>query len=81
MFAEAEHYKILKAAQQVKDDGIAEPILLGRRQKILDLIEEFGIEFDDVCIIDPKDPKQDTKRYEYGDVLWEKKKAKRHDSI
>ena len=76
VFAEAEHYKILKAAQQVKDDGIAEPILLGRRQKILDLIEEFGIEFDDVCIIDPKDPQQDTKRYEYGDVLWEKRKRK-----
>ena len=76
VFAEAEHYKILKAAQQVKDDGIAEPILLGRRQKILDLIEEFGIEFDNVCIIDPKDPKQDIKRYEYGDVLWEKRKRK-----
>ena len=76
VFAEAEHYKILKAAQQVKDDGIAEPILLGRRQKILDLIEEFSIEFEDVCIIDPKDSKQDAKRYEYGDVLWEKRKRK-----
>ena len=76
VFAEAEHYKILKAAQQVKDDGIAIPILLGRRKKILDLIEEFSIELDDVCIIDPKDPKQDAKRYEYGDVLWEKRKRK-----
>ena len=76
VFAEAEHYKILKAAQQVKDDGIAEPILLGRRQKILDLIEEFAIDFEDVCIIDPKDPKQDAKRYEYGDVLWQKRKRK-----
>ena len=76
VFAEAEHYKVLKAAQQVKDDGIAEPILLGRRQKILDLIEEFAIDFEDVCIIDPKDPKQDAKRYEYGDVLWQKRKRK-----
>jgi len=76
VFAEAEHYKILKAAQQVKDDGIAVPILLGRRKKILDLIEEFAIDFEDVCIIDPKDPKQDAKRYEYGDVLWEKRKRK-----
>ena len=76
VFAEAEHYKILKAAQQVKDDGIAIPILLGRRKKILDLIEVFSIELDDVCIIDPKDPKQDAKRYEYGDVLWEKRKRK-----
>jgi malate dehydrogenase (oxaloacetate-decarboxylating)(NADP+) len=76
VFAEAEHYKILKAAQQVKDDGIAEPILLGRKQKILDLIEEFSIEFDDVTIIDPKDIKQETQRHEYGDIFWEKRKRK-----
>ncbi len=76
VFAEAENYKILKAAQQVKDDGIAEPILLGRKQKILDLIVEFSIEFDDVIIIDPKDIKQETKRHEYGDLFWEKRKRK-----
>jgi len=76
VFAEAEHYKILKAAQQVKDDGIAEPILLGRRQKILELIEEFALEMDDVCIIDPKEIKQEDKRHEYGDIFWEKRKRK-----
>ena len=76
VFAEAEHYKILKAAQQVKDDGIAEPILLGRRQKILDLIEEFALEMDDVCIIDPKEIKQEDKRHEYGDIFWEKRNRK-----
>ena len=76
VFAEAEHYKILKAAQQVKDDGIAEPILLGRRQKILDLIEEFALEMDDVCIIDPKEIKQEDKRYEYGTIFWQKRKRK-----
>jgi len=76
VFAEAEHYKILKAAQQVKDDGIAEPILLGRRQKILDLIEEFAFEMDDVCIIDPKEIKQEDKRHEYGDIFWQKRKRK-----
>ena len=76
VFAEAEHYKILKAAQQVKDDGIAEPILLGRRQKILDLIEEFALEMDDVCIIDPKEIKQEDKRHEYGDIFWQKRKRK-----
>ncbi len=76
VFAEAEHYKILKAAQQVKDDGIAIPILLGRKQKILDLIEEFSIEFEDLIIIDPKDPAQEKKRHEFGDLLWEKRKRK-----
>tara|TARA_B100000767_G_scaffold130361_1_gene123772 strand:- start:492 stop:2762 length:2271 start_codon:yes stop_codon:yes gene_type:complete len=76
VFAEAEHYKILKAAQQVNDEGIAIPILLGRKQKITDLINEFSIEFDDLIIIDPKDDSQKKKRDEYGDILWCKRKRK-----
>jgi len=76
VFAEAEHYKILKAAQQVSDEGIAIPVLLGRKQKIIDLIEEFSIEFENLIIIDPKDESQKKKRNEYGDILWEKRKRK-----
>ena len=76
VFAEAEHYKILKAAQQVSDEGIAIPVLLGRKQKIIDLIEEFSIEFENLIIIDPKDESQKKKRDEYGDILWEKRKRK-----
>jgi malate dehydrogenase (oxaloacetate-decarboxylating)(NADP+) len=76
VFAEAEHYKILKAAQQVSDEGIAIPVLLGRKKKIIDLIEEFSIEFEDLIIIDPKDESQKKKRDEYGDILWEKRKRK-----
>ncbi len=76
VFAEAEHYKILKAAQQVSDEGIATPILLGRKQKIIDLIEEFSIELEDLIIIDPKAISQEKKRDEYGDILWEKRKRK-----
>ena len=76
VFAEAEHYKILKAAQQVSDEGIAIPILLGRKQKIIDLIEEFSIEFENLIIIDPKAISQEKKRDEYGDILWEKRKRK-----
>jgi malate dehydrogenase (oxaloacetate-decarboxylating)(NADP+) len=76
VFAEAEHYKILKAAQQVKEDGIAEPILLGRKEKILALIEEFSIEIENVIIIDPKELSQEKKRHDFGDILWEKRKRK-----
>tara|TARA_B110000879_G_scaffold98541_1_gene133996 strand:- start:1024 stop:3294 length:2271 start_codon:yes stop_codon:yes gene_type:complete len=76
VFAEAEHYKILKAAQQVSDEGIATPILLGRKQKIIDLIEEFSIELEDLIIIDPKAISQEKKRDEYGDILWGKRKRK-----
>ena len=76
VFAEAEHYKILKAAQQVSDEGIAIPILLGRKQKIIDLIEEFSIDFENLIIIDPKAVSQEKKRDEYGDILWQKRKRK-----
>ena len=35
VFTEADTYKILKAAQLAKDEGIAKPILLGNKEKIL----------------------------------------------
>jgi malate dehydrogenase (oxaloacetate-decarboxylating)(NADP+) len=76
IFAEAEHYKILKAAQQVKDEGIAEPILLGRKQKILDMIEENALELDGVMIIDPKSDDEKDRRYAYGDIFFEKRQRK-----
>lgn len=34
VFAEADTYKILKAAQIVRDEGIAKPILLGDKEKL-----------------------------------------------
>ena len=34
VFAEADNYKILKAAQIVKEEGIAIPILLGKKEII-----------------------------------------------
>jgi len=53
VFAEADNYKTLRAASIVKDEGIAIPILLGNKQKIHELIEEYSFEMDDVEIIDP----------------------------
>jgi len=40
VFAEADNYKILRAAQIVKDEGIAHPILLGDKVKIEQIIQE-----------------------------------------
>ena len=77
VFAEAEHYKVLKAVEQSLDEGIiSTPVLLGRREKINSLIEEFSIELDNVEIIDPKENKQTKKREEFGLHLWEKRKRK-----
>ena len=76
VFAEAEHYKVLKAVEQCVDDGIIQPVLLGRKEVILSLIQEYSIELDGVEIIDPKDKKLKNKREEFGFLLWEKRKRK-----
>ncbi|MGY8950161.1 MAG: NADP-dependent malic enzyme [Flavobacteriales bacterium] len=76
VFAEAEHYKVLKAVEQCVDDGIIQPVLLGRKEVILSLIEEYSIELDGVEIIDPKDKKLKNKREEFGFLLWEKRRRK-----
>ncbi len=55
VYTEAEHPKILRAASQVIEEGIARPILLGRREKILNQIQELGLDFnlDELEIINP----------------------------
>lgn len=53
VFAEADSYKTLRAAQIVKEEKIAFPILLGNRKKIEDLISEYEFDLKDVEIIDP----------------------------
>jgi malate dehydrogenase (oxaloacetate-decarboxylating)(NADP+) len=73
VFAEAENIKILKAAQQVKDDGIAIPILLGRPHKIAQLIEEHQLSLCDVLIIDPKSDEQENMREIYGKQYFSKR--------
>jgi len=76
VFAEADTYKILKAAQIVKEEGMAIPILLGNVNTINRLIEENHLELDDVQIIDPKKDDQDETRKRYGKVLFEKRMRK-----
>jgi len=76
VFAEADNFKILKAAQVVKEEGIAKPILLGPEAKIRAMIAEDNIELNDVPIIDPNSSKMDHVREQYGFRLYEKRKRK-----
>jgi malate dehydrogenase (oxaloacetate-decarboxylating)(NADP+) len=66
VFAEADNYKILKAAQFAIEEGIAIPILLGKRKKIEALIEEYSLRFSDFDIIDPKSEEEEARRIKYG---------------
>ncbi len=75
VFAEADHYKILKAAQILVDEGIATPVLLGPEAKIRAMIKENGLtDLNNVEIIEPHLEKE--KRAEYGMLLYEKRHRK-----
>ncbi|MBE9490306.1 MAG: NADP-dependent malic enzyme [Bacteroidetes bacterium] len=75
VFAEADHLDVLKAAQIVYDEGIAIPILLGRRDRIEKLKEE--LEFDaEVQIIDPKSDAEGDRKDVYSKVYWEQRKRR-----
>jgi malate dehydrogenase (oxaloacetate-decarboxylating)(NADP+) len=76
VFAEADNIKILKAAQTAWEEGVAFPILLGKRKKIEELIKEYSIEFQDVQIIDPKSEEEEERRISYGKAFFEKRKRK-----
>jgi malate dehydrogenase (oxaloacetate-decarboxylating)(NADP+) len=76
VFAEADHYRVLKAAQHSREEGVAEPILLGNVTRIKALIEEYSIDLERVTIIDPKDKKQRKQREDFGKLLFESRKRK-----
>jgi malate dehydrogenase (oxaloacetate-decarboxylating)(NADP+) len=63
VFTEATHHKILKAAQILRDEGIAHPILLGSRKEIMALIEEHKLDLQDCPIIYPRQEDETVARY------------------
>ncbi|MEG9327117.1 allosteric NADP-dependent malic enzyme [Salinimicrobium catena] len=76
VFAEADHLDVLKAAQIVHDEGIAIPILLGRRDVIKELMHEIDFQADDVAIIDSKSDDENERRIRYAEVYWQTRKRK-----
>jgi len=76
VFGEANTYKILKAAQMVRDEGIAKPILLGNKEKINKLIAEHHLDLHEIPIIDPFDNENEALRNDYADLLWKKRNRK-----
>ena len=76
VFAEADNVKILKAAQVAHDEGVCTPILLGKKNRILSLMEEYAIDLPDAIIIDPKSEEEEKRRIAYGKALFERRKRK-----
>ncbi|HUI71436.1 MAG TPA: NADP-dependent malic enzyme [Spirochaetia bacterium] len=75
VFAEADTYNVLKAAQIARDQGIAEPVLLGNEGRIGDLILGHQIEGLDGCeVLDPAT--EEAMLDQYARVLYEKRQRK-----
>ena len=74
VFAEADNYKILKAAQIVREECIATPILLGNAARIRQIIKSSDLELDDVEIIDPRD--EPGRFEEYAEYLYNKRQRR-----
>lgn len=74
VFAEADNYKILRAAEIVKEERIATPILLGNIAKIKKIIKENALELDGVEIINPR---EDCANFEeYAEYLYQKRQRR-----
>lgn len=74
VFGEADNLKILKAAQLIRDEKIAIPILLGNRAKILSLIDSNSLDLANVTIIDPIEETSTLEKF--GKHLYQKRSRK-----
>jgi malate dehydrogenase (oxaloacetate-decarboxylating)(NADP+) len=74
VFAEADNAKILRAVQVLIDQGIAAPILLGNKQKIQQLIQEYSLELGDCVLLDPFEEAAACERY--AEELYKKRQRK-----
>lgn len=76
VFADADNWKVLKAAQILFDEKAAFPILLGETEKIKTVAALNGIDIEGLPIIDPASDEQEEKRREYAALYFEKRQRK-----
>lgn len=67
----AEEFNVLKAAQILEQEGLAQPILLGWKDEIEKTKQKYGIVLD-APIVDLSDPSLKDKKAQYADFLWKK---------
>ena len=70
IFAEGEQVQVVRAANAFYTAGLGKPVLIGRRQPILDAFAQAGIELTDA--IELHDTSQDDNRHQYAEFLYER---------
>ena len=79
VFADAENISVLKAVQEVMEERIAWPILLGNKERILQMADEQAISLKGIPIIDPKLPASEEESAtlaKYGELYYQKRNRK-----
>ncbi len=77
VFADADSYRILKAAQICVEEGFAKPILLGDPEVIRRIAEEHNVyALNEMEIIDTRGAASKAKREEYGQKLYDNRQRK-----
>lgn len=73
---DAENYNVIKAVQMIQNQGIAEPILIGNRAKILANIRENCSGICDMTIIDIHDKIESDRAERFAQLFFEKRQRK-----
>ena len=72
VFAEGEEPKIIRAAAQIKDDGIGVPVLIGRPEEVQSKLKMLGIE----CDLEVINPLTFPKIDQYAEAYYELRRRK-----
>jgi len=73
VFPEGEDPKVIRAALQLADEGIAKPILLGRPAQMQQRLDEMGLDRDGITIVDPNSSPE---RERYAEELWKRRQRR-----
>jgi len=73
VFPEGDELKVVRAAAQLVDDGIASPVLLGSRERIATIARAAKVDLEGIEI---EDPATSPRRDAYAHFLWERRQRK-----
>lgn len=76
VFAEGNSFNILKAAEEVLHEGIAQPIIIGNRDRIEKTALEFNLDLEGAEIIDHLGEQAFGLRQTYGEAVWQRRSRK-----
>ncbi len=76
VFANPANYTTMKAIERVKNENIAEPILLGDPEEIRKMADELKVNLEGIRIVNHYSREENDRRREYAARLFEKRKRK-----